>query len=216
MRIFGQPVGRSILNLISSNTETKHRSSQILRSRVRSASTAVVGIAKQQHEAENHVPEGDENSLPTMIAVSNSPREQSTTLLGTAYASTYPSGARQPQTRASSEQDLLWYEAASTEPNNHAQQQQSSATNARETRLLDAEEVVAVLVGDEVDGQTKVPEPAGAADAVKIRLGVLGEVEVDHHVDRLDVDTAGKQVCNTADAAVAAAADIGSVVGWRY
>lgn len=77
--------------------------------------------------------------------------------------------------------------------------------NALETRLLDAEEVVAVLVGDEVDGQTKVPEPPGAADAVQVRLGVLGEVEIDHHVDRLDVDTAGEQVCNMAAAAAAAA-----------
>lgn len=60
---------------------------------------------------------------------------------------------------------------------------------------------MAVVVGDEVDGQTKVPKPPGAADAVKVRLGILGKVEVDHDVNRLDVDTAGKQVCTEAAAA---------------
>lgn len=60
---------------------------------------------------------------------------------------------------------------------------------------------MAVIVGDEIDGQTKVPKPPGAADAVKVRLGVLGEVEVDHDVHRLDVDTTGEQVCREAAAA---------------
>jgi len=68
-------------------------------------------------------------------------------------------------------------------------------SNTAETRLLDAEEVVAVLVSDEVDGQTQVPEPPGAADAVQVCLSVLGEIEVDHNVHRLNVDTAGEQVC---------------------
>ena len=35
---------------------------------------------------------------------------------------------------------------------------------------------------------------SGATDAVQVRLGVLGEVEVDHHVDALDVDAAREQV----------------------
>lgn len=64
------------------------------------------------------------------------------------------------------------------------------------TCLFDAEQIVAVFVGDEIDGQTEVAEAAGAADTVQVRLGVLGKVEVDHHVDRLDVDTAGEQVCS--------------------
>lgn len=127
----------------------------------------------------------------------------------------YPSSARQIFNQGS-KRTTLQYEAATTVPNKLAQQQpqHSSATSAPETRLLDAEEVVAVLVGDEVDGQTKVPEPSGAADAVQVRLGVLGEVEVDHNVDRLDVDTAGEQVCTTA--AAAAAAEVCSLVGWLW
>ena len=60
--------------------------------------------------------------------------------------------------------------------------------------LLDAEEVVAVVVGNEVDGETQVPEATGAADTVEIGLSVLGEVEVDDHVHRLDVDSAREQV----------------------
>jgi hypothetical protein len=36
--------------------------------------------------------------------------------------------------------------------------------------LLDAEEVKAVLVGDEVDGQAQVPEAARPTDAVQVRL----------------------------------------------
>lgn len=54
---------------------------------------------------------------------------------------------------------------------------------------------MAVIVGDQVDGETQVPEATRPADAVEIGLSVLGEVEVDHDVHRLDVDTAREQVC---------------------
>ena len=47
---------------------------------------------------------------------------------------------------------------------------------------LDAEEVVPVLVGDEVDRETEVPKAARATNPVQVRLCVLGEVKVDHHV----------------------------------
>lgn len=60
--------------------------------------------------------------------------------------------------------------------------------------LLDALQVEPVVVGDQINGQTQVPEPAGSADAVQVRLRQLGEVEVDHHVHSLDVDTTSKQV----------------------
>lgn len=58
-----------------------------------------------------------------------------------------------------------------------------------------------VLVGDEVDRQPQVSETSRAANAVEVGLSVLGEVEVDHHVDRLDVDTTGEQVYAKAKAA---------------
>jgi hypothetical protein len=40
-----------------------------------------------------------------------------------------------------------------------------------------------------------VAEAARAANAVEVRLGVLGEVEVDDDIDGLDIDTAREQVC---------------------
>ena len=51
-----------------------------------------------------------------------------------------------------------------------------------------------VVVRHEVDRQTQVTETAGATDTVEVRLRVLGEVEVDHHVDRLNINTTSDQV----------------------
>jgi hypothetical protein len=51
-----------------------------------------------------------------------------------------------------------------------------------------------VVVGDQVDGDTKVAEPATSTDPVEVGLGHLGEVEVDDNVYGLDVDTPGEQV----------------------
>lgn len=55
---------------------------------------------------------------------------------------------------------------------------------------------MAILVSDEVYRQTQVPESARTTDAVQVRLSVLGEVEINHHVHGLDIDTAGEQVCS--------------------
>eukprot|EP00952_Eustigmatos_sp_NYUAD-ZCMA_P003329 14551-Eustigmatos_ZCMA.PRE.1 len=68
------------------------------------------------------------------------------------------------------------------------------------TDLFNAEEVEAVIVGDEVDGEAQVAVAPRAADAVEVGLGRLGEVEVDHHVYRLNVDTSREQVCKEAEA----------------
>lgn len=54
---------------------------------------------------------------------------------------------------------------------------------------------MAVLVGDEVDRQTQVPKTSGAPDPVEVGLSVLGEVEIDYYVHRLDVNTTGEQIC---------------------
>jgi hypothetical protein len=67
--------------------------------------------------------------------------------------------------------------------------------------LLDAVQVEAVVVGDEVDGQTQVAETTGAAHAVQVGLRVFGEVKVDDHVDGLDVDSPGEEVCKFANSA---------------
>lgn len=56
--------------------------------------------------------------------------------------------------------------------------------------LLDAMQRVAVLVRDQVDGDAQVAVAPRPPDPVQVRLGVAREVEVDHHVHRLDVDPA--------------------------
>ncbi len=51
-----------------------------------------------------------------------------------------------------------------------------------------------VLLSDKVDGETEVAETTRTTDSMQIGLRVLGEVEVNHDVHRLDVDTTGEQV----------------------
>ena len=66
---------------------------------------------------------------------------------------------------------------------------------ARETEsadLLDAVEIESVLEGEQVDGQPEVTEASGAPDAMQVSLGILGEVEVYHNVDGLNVDAASE------------------------
>ena len=60
--------------------------------------------------------------------------------------------------------------------------------------LLDLVQSESVLVGDQVDGNAEMSEAARATDTMQVGLGHLGEVEVDDHVDGLDVDTAREQV----------------------
>jgi len=51
-----------------------------------------------------------------------------------------------------------------------------------------------VLVGDKVDGHAKVTEPSRPADPVQVGLCHLGKVEVDDHVDGLDVNASSQEV----------------------
>lgn len=61
--------------------------------------------------------------------------------------------------------------------------------------LLNAEQVVPVIVGDEVDCKAQVPKTTGATHTMQIGLRALGEVEIDDHIDGLDVDAAREKVC---------------------
>lgn len=61
--------------------------------------------------------------------------------------------------------------------------------------VLDAVQGKSVLVRDEVNGNAQVSESARTTDSVQVRFSHLGEIEVDHHVDSLDVNTASKQIC---------------------
>lgn len=60
--------------------------------------------------------------------------------------------------------------------------------------LLNLVQIEPILPVDEVDGETQVSESTGTANTVQIGFRVLGEVEVDHDVDRLDIDTTSQQV----------------------
>ena len=61
--------------------------------------------------------------------------------------------------------------------------------------VLDSVQGEAVVVCNEVEGDTEVAEAAGPTDAVEVGLCHLGEVEVDDDIDCLDVDTTGEEVC---------------------
>ena len=56
-------------------------------------------------------------------------------------------------------------------------------------------QVQSVIIGDEVDGQAKVAEAAGATHTMKVGLSILGEVKVNDHVHGLDVNASSKEVC---------------------
>lgn len=60
--------------------------------------------------------------------------------------------------------------------------------------LFNLVKIETIFVCDKINGQTEVSESAAAANAVKVRLGVLREVKVDDHIDRLDVDTASQEI----------------------
>lgn len=55
-------------------------------------------------------------------------------------------------------------------------------------------EVEPVIPVDQVDGQTKMAVTARATDTMKICLGILWEVKVDHHIDSLNVDTTREKI----------------------
>lgn len=60
--------------------------------------------------------------------------------------------------------------------------------------LLNSVEGESVVVGDQIDCNTKVAEPSTSPDSMEVGFSHLGEVEVDHHVDCLNVDTTSEQV----------------------
>ena len=64
--------------------------------------------------------------------------------------------------------------------------------NLRPELLFDAVKVKTILVRDQVDGETQMTESAGTTDTVKVSFRVLGEIEVDDDIDRLNIDTAGE------------------------
>jgi hypothetical protein len=64
-----------------------------------------------------------------------------------------------------------------------------------EKPLTNTVQIKAILVSDEVDGESEVTVTTGSTDSMQVRLGVLGEIKVDNDVDRLDVDSAREEIC---------------------
>lgn len=54
----------------------------------------------------------------------------------------------------------------------------------------------AVLISDEIDGDTQVAKSSRSANPVKVRLGHLWEIKVDHNIDCLHVNASSKKICN--------------------
>ena len=59
------------------------------------------------------------------------------------------------------------------------------------------ERSVPVVVGDEIEGNAQVSIAPRAANAMQVRLGVFGKVEVNDDVDCLNVDTTSEEICNS-------------------
>lgn len=55
-------------------------------------------------------------------------------------------------------------------------------------------DVVTIVVGNEVNRETEMTKTARTSDAVKIRLRILGEIEVDYDVHGLNIDTTSNEI----------------------
>lgn len=60
--------------------------------------------------------------------------------------------------------------------------------------LLDSVQVESIIPVDEVNSETKVSESTRSTNAVKVGLGVFGEVEVDNNVYSLNINTASEKI----------------------
>lgn len=60
--------------------------------------------------------------------------------------------------------------------------------------LFNTVEVESIFVRYQVDGESEVTVSSGTTDPVEVRLGVLGEVEIDDDVDCLDIDTSSEEI----------------------
>jgi hypothetical protein len=60
--------------------------------------------------------------------------------------------------------------------------------------VLDAVQGKAIFVRDQVDGNAQVTKPTRTTDSMQVRLGHLRKIEIDDHIDSLNVDTTSKQV----------------------
>jgi len=55
-------------------------------------------------------------------------------------------------------------------------------------------EVIAVILCDQVDGDSKMSEPSRPTDAMQVSLSHTWKVKVNDNIDRLDVNTSSEQI----------------------
>ena len=60
--------------------------------------------------------------------------------------------------------------------------------------VFDIEHVILVILRNEVDGKTEVTETSRTTNSVQVGVRLAGEVKVNDHVNRDDVDTTGKDI----------------------
>jgi len=60
--------------------------------------------------------------------------------------------------------------------------------------LLNLIEIESIFVRDKINGKTEVTITARSTNTVKVRFRVLGEIEVDNDVHRLDINTTGEKI----------------------
>lgn len=60
--------------------------------------------------------------------------------------------------------------------------------------LLNAVKIEPIFVGDQIDGDTEMPETPGSTDSVQIGLRHLGEIKVNNNVHSLYVDTSREEI----------------------
>ena len=61
--------------------------------------------------------------------------------------------------------------------------------------ILNLEQILLVIFGDKIDGETKVTESTGPTNSMQICLSIPGEIEVDNHIHGQDINTSGENIC---------------------
>lgn len=67
-------------------------------------------------------------------------------------------------------------------------------TNLRAELLLNFVQIKSIIPVDQVNSHTQVPVSSRTTDAMKISLCILWKIEIDDHVDRLNVYTSSQKV----------------------
>ena len=65
----------------------------------------------------------------------------------------------------------------------------------RSQLLLDPVQRKAIVVRDEIDGDSQMTVATRTSDPVQVGLRHLGKVKVDNHIDSLDVNASCKKIC---------------------